>query len=144
MIRKFSPKDIDVVLKIGFESFRDENKFIKLELVDEHLKMAKELLPVADIYIYEENGEILGSVAVVDNGYILGVHVDVSRQRKGIGSMLINYCKSRYKNLNADVFVRNNKSVKFFLKNDFKIVKEKNYLDFNEQEYEMSFSKNLS
>lgn len=139
MIRKFRPDDIDAVLKMGFESFKKGNSFLKMEFVEEHHKMAKELIPYADIYIYEENGKVLGSVVIVDNGYILGVNVDISMQRRSMGTKLINYCKSKYKNLNADVFAKNSIALNFFKKNGFEIVGEKFNLELNEKEYEMKF-----
>ncbi|WP_195964425.1 GNAT family N-acetyltransferase, partial [Clostridium cuniculi] len=79
---------------------------------------------------------------VIEDGYIAGLFVKEKYQREGIGEKLIKYIKPKYNQLKLDVYSKNKNAIKFYLKNNFKIVNEKNNEDTNELEYEMIFSKN--
>ncbi|MDB8987008.1 GNAT family N-acetyltransferase, partial [Parabacteroides merdae] len=50
--------------------------------------------------------------------------VDVKFQGMGIGSKLIDYSVEKYKNLTLAVYKENQKSVEFYTRKRFKIIKE--------------------
>lgn len=84
------------------------------------------------IYVAEENGKIIGSVAIkkVDENTakLKRMYVDAQSQRKGIGQELLNkvldYCKkNRFKEIVLTTYAEMASAVKFYQKNGFDIVK---------------------
>jgi ribosomal protein S18 acetylase RimI-like enzyme len=84
------------------------------------------------IYVAEEKGKIIGSVAVkkVDGNTVKlkRMYVDVQSQRKGIGQKLMNkvldYCKiNKFKEMVLTTYAEMASAVKFYQKNGFEIVK---------------------
>lgn len=140
MIKKFNLSNLDEVMAIWLETNIETHNFIPKEYWTENFAMVKEILPSADIYIYEENNIIKGFIGIIEQTYIAGLFVRKDYQREGIGGKLINYCKSKYPHLTLDVFVKNKKAINFYHKNDFIVQQEHINEDTKELEYTMSFN----
>lgn len=140
MIKKFDLIKLDEVMFIWLDTNIDAHNFIPKEYWPENFDMVKEMLPSAEIYIYEKSNIIKGFIGIVEQIYIAGLFVRKEHQKEGIRTKLINYCKSKYPYLILDVFVKNKKAVNFYIKNDFIIQQEHINKDTKELEYTMSFS----
>lgn len=141
MIKEFKIDYLDEVMKIWLETNINTHDFIEKEYWINNFDLVKNLLPNAKVYIFQENNIIKGFIGIIEEGYIAGVFVKEEYQREGIGKKLIEYIKPKYKQLKLDVYTKNENAINFYLKNNFKIVNEKNNEDTNMFEYEMIFSK---
>lgn len=126
MIKKFNLSKLDPVMKIWIDANIDAHNFIQKEYWINNYDLVKQMLPLADIYIFEENN-------------IAGLFVKKEYQREGIGQKLIDYCKSKYLLLKLDVFIKNKNAVSFYYKNGFKVLDEHFSEEVNEIEYTMLF-----
>ena len=141
MIKEFKIENLEEVMEIWLQNNINAHDFIEKEYWINNFDLVKKLLPDAKVYIFQEDNIIKGFIGVIEDGYIAGLFVKEKYQREGIGEKLIKYIKPKYNQLKLDVYSKNKNAIKFYLKNNFKIVNEKNK-DTNELEYEMIFSKN--
>lgn len=65
----------------------------------------------------------------------------MEKQSMGIGKKLIQYCKSKYPELMLSVYVKNERAIAFYEREEFKIVKEEIDKTTNEKEYVMVWKK---
>lgn len=75
-----------------------------------------------------ENKQPVGLVICIDNLIHL-IMVDSRRHRKGLGSSLLSHCEAKlsvagYKQLRVEIFKNNKQALNFFLKNNWKVIKE--------------------
>lgn len=102
--------------------------------------MVKSLLPPSDLFSYVENDTIKGFIGITDGFYIAGLFVDEKYQSQGIGRKLLNYCKKQFSGLELDVFVENQKAIRFYEKNGFSSIGRKINSDFNREVYHMAWT----
>ncbi|MBZ0312417.1 N-acetyltransferase [Clostridium butyricum] len=140
MIKNFDLSKLDAVMKIWINTNMDAHNFIQKEYWINNYELVKQMLPIADIYIYEENNVIKAFIGVIEGNYIAGLFVKKEYQGEGIGKKLIDYCKSKYLYLKLDVFIKNKNAVNFYYKNGFKVLDEHFSEETKEFEYTMFFS----
>ena len=137
MIKEFKINDLDEVMKIWIETNIEAHNFVPKEYWINNFQVVKEMLPLAEVYIYKEENIIKGFIGVIDKSYIAGLFVKKEYQREGKGSNLLNYCKIKYEHIKLDVFVKNKKAVNFYCKNNFRILEKKVNEETKEFEYTM-------
>jgi ribosomal protein S18 acetylase RimI-like enzyme len=96
--------------------------------------MVKEMLPNSTIFIYEDNNIIQGFIGLVES-YIAGIFINANSQSKGIGKTLLDYVKENQSELSLQVYKKNVRAVKFYLREDFVFSKEQ--MDENTGEVEL-------
>lgn len=134
MIRKFKIKDLERVMEIWLESNIDAHSFIDKKYWEDNYEMVKEILPSAEIYLYEENKNILGFVGLMEN-YIAGIFVEKNFHSQGIGRKLLDCCKSLKRELTLSVYEKNQKAYSFYIREGFQVVEKK--IDENTNEIEL-------
>lgn len=117
MIRKFKPEDLDKVMNIWLTTNIQAHDFISKDYWINHFEMVQEILPTAEVYVYEE-GELKGFIGVTD-GYIAGLFVLATEQSKGIGKQLLDFVKTQYNQLILAVYEKNIRAICFYQKQDF-------------------------
>lgn len=133
-------KDLDRVMEIWLKSNIEAHDFIDKSYWINNFIMGRNLISTSEVYIYEENNEILGFVGLVDN-YIAGIFVDSNYRNKGIGKELLDYIKNLKSELSLDVYEKNKKAYNFYIKNGF-IIEEKSLDNENNQyEYKLIWNK---
>lgn len=133
-------KDLDRVMEIWLKSNIEAHYFIDKSYWINNFIMVRNLISTSEVYIYEENNEILGFVGLVDN-YIAGIFVDSNYRNKGIGKELLDYIKNLKSELSLDVYEKNKKAYNFYIKNGF-IIEEKSLDNENNQyEYKLIWNK---
>lgn len=143
MIRKFKKNDINEiedVMKIWLNCNVQAHDFIDKTYWENNYQMVKEILPQVEVYVYENENEILGFVGLTEN-YIAGIFVKRDMQSKGIGKQLLDYIKKLKNNLTLQVYEKNQRAVKFYTKENFKIQSENIDENTNEKEFLMSWIK---
>ena len=96
------------------------------------------MLPQAEIYVWEEDGQIQGFAGLYED-YIAGIFVLEQAQSKGIGGQLLNYIKGRKPYLSLKVYQKNIRAVKFYKREGFQIKKESADQETGEKEYTMEW-----
>ncbi len=142
MIRKMEEKDIPDVLQIWLETNIRAHNFIEKEYWTGNYEMVKQILPEAEVYVYEDekNGQIVGFIGM-NNQYVEGLFVKESAQSRGIGKQLLDHAKSRKTELRLGVYQKNVRAMRFYLRENFLIQAEEMDEDTNEKEYIMGWGK---
>ena len=140
MIRKLNNTDLDEVIKIWLNENIKTHFFISPEYWKSNETTVKNLLPLAEVYIYEENKKIIGFIGL-DNDYIAGIFIKSDEQSKGIGKKLLNFVKTFKTELNLNVYIKNIKAVNFYKRENFKIKKETVDSNTDEKEFFMTWKK---
>lgn len=133
MIREAKTEDIDRIMKIWLSENVKTHSFVPKSYWEEHFEMVKEMLPQAELYVYEEQNKILGFIGLMDN-YIAGIFVDSKIQSKGIGKQLLDYVKDKKESLILGVYQKNERAIKFYQRENFVIQSED--VDEDTGEYE--------
>lgn len=137
MIKKLDVSKIDDIMKIWLETNISVHDFITEDYWRENYDFVKKVLPESTVFVYEDDGEIRGFIGIIKKSYIAGLFVSNKYQHNGIGSKLIEKCKSYYPILRLDVYAKNLKAINFYKKHGFKIEQEKENHETKEIEYSM-------
>lgn len=105
MIRLFKFQDLDKIMDIWLQGNLEAHSFIDAEYWKKNFDSVKSVLPNAEVYVYEEDGEILGFIGM-DAEYIAGIFVAAGHKGQGIGHQLIETVKKK-KRLSLHVFDKN-------------------------------------
>lgn len=140
MIEELNKKDINQIMNIWLKENKSTHYYIPEEYWDNHFEDVKKEILKAKIYVYKEKEEICGFIGL-SSTYIAGIFVKKEKQSMGIGSKLIEYCKSKYPELMLKVYVKNKRAVAFYERKEFKIIEEEIDEETNEKEYVMEWKK---
>lgn len=140
IIRKFQEFDLNKVLRIWYDGNKEAHDFVPGEYLDKNISYVKRMLPKTEVYVYEEDGKVVGFVGI-DDGYIEGLFVEKEYRGCGIGTKLMAYVKELYDEFSLHVFEKNYGAVVFY-ENRGMIKKEESvHEDLGEVEYMMHYRK---
>lgn len=140
MIRKLRKTDLDEVAYIWLHTNKKAHDFIAETYWDEHFEMVEGMLGDAEIYVFEEQGQIKGLVGL-DGEYIAGIFVREKEQSLGIGKQLLDFVKSLKGQLKLNVYQKNERAIKFYTREQFEIQDEQTDEATGEAEYLMLWKK---
>ena len=140
MIEQLNEKDINQIMDIWLKENKRTHNYISEEYWESNFEGVKKEILKAEIYVYKEKDEICGFIGLFRT-YIAGIFVKKEKQSMGIGSKLIEYCKSKYSELMLKVYVKNKRAVAFYERKEFKVIKEEIDEETNEKEYVMAWEK---
>lgn len=140
MVRKAKKDDIDRIAQIWYEANVKSHYFIPKEYWAGQFDAVKEMLPLSELYVYEEKGEVTGFIGL-DGDYIAGIFVSIDAQSKGIGTQLLNYVKALKTELSLNVYQKNERAVRFYVREAFVIQSEGTDELTGEKEYLMIWRK---
>lgn len=138
MIREFQLADIDRVAGLWLAANLQAHTFIAPEYWKGNQDMVKKLLPQAEVYVYEKNGEILG-FAGVNGEYVEGIFVSEEKQSQGIGKSLLDFLKAKKTELRLNVYQRNTRAIHFYEREGFEIQCESLDEATGERDYTMAW-----
>lgn len=124
----------------GCIRIKKAHDFIAETYWDEHFEMVKGMLGDAEIYVFEEQGQIKGFVGL-DGEYIAGIFVREKEQSLGIGKQLLDFVKSLKGQLKLNVYQKNERAIKFYTREQFEIQDEQTDEATGEAEYLMLWKK---
>lgn len=136
MIREFQNTDISSVADIWLDTNRKAHDFIPASYWLRQFDMVKEMLPQAEVYVYEKNHKIQGFVGL-DGEWIEGIFVRDKMQSQGIGKSLLDFIKDRKENLRLNVYQKNTRAIRFYQREGFEIQGEGLDEATGEQDYVM-------
>lgn len=142
MIRIFGENDLTAVMQIWLDTNIETHRFIQKEYWISNYSAVKEMLPQAEVYVYEDAAthQIAGFIGLTNN-YIEGIFVKKAAQSRGIGKQLLNYVKEMKPVLSLSVYQKNGKAVSFYLREQFIIQSENMDNDTNEKEFIMKWKR---
>lgn len=123
MIRKLEKKDIDTVIRIWFEENKKVHNFIPESYWLGKIDEVKDILPQAEVYVYESGGEIKGFIGLVES-YIAGIFISSEWHFKGIGKKLLYHVKDKKQHLSLNVYIKNFRAINFYKRENFKAISE--------------------
>lgn len=138
MIRKLQKVDINRVADIWLKTNLKAHYFIPEQYWTNNYEVVKEILPQADVYVYEDDKIIQGFVGINDE-YIEGIFVSDEMQSRGIGKMLLDYIKDKKDRLQLKVYQKNVRAMSFYQREGFTIQSESMDEFTREKEYVMNW-----
>lgn len=137
MIRKFEERDLETVMELWLAGNLQAHSFIPERYWKDSRELVKVLLPGASLYVYtEETGRPDGFIGL-SGDYIEGIFVREGKRSCGIGAALLDFAKEGHGVLTLRVYQKNERAVKFYLRNGFRIRREELDEGTGEKEYEM-------
>ena len=96
------------------------------------------MLLQAEVYVYENNGEIQGFIGL--NGeYVEGIFVCDRLQSQGIGKLLLDFVKESRTELSLHVYQKNIRVIRFYQREGFEIQNEGMDEATGEKDYVMAW-----
>lgn len=137
---KITEKELDRIIDIWLASNIEAHPFVDQAYWKSHQEEVREALPHSDLSYYEIDGEIVGFIGIVD-GYIAGIFVDSQYRGKRIGKQLLDDAKAKNNHLELSVYKENKAVIHFYLREEFKIVKEEFDEETNQRDCLMEWEK---
>ena len=138
MIREMQKGDIDRVADIWLEANRKAHYFIPVQYWKNHFEFVKEMMPQAEVYVYENGNKIQGFIGL-SGEYVEGIFVSDEMQSHGIGKLLLNYVKNRKPELSLNVYQKNTRAISFYQREGFEIQGQGLDQATGEKEYRMKW-----
>ena len=102
--------------------------------------MVEGMLGDAEIYVFEEQGQIKGFVGL-DGEYIAGIFVREKEQSLGIGKQHFGFRKKSERTIEVECLSKNERAIKFYTREQFEIQDEQTDEATGEAEYLMLWKK---
>ena len=134
MIRALQAADLAGVAEIWLNTNLTAHDFVPAQYWRDHFEEVTQALPLAEVYVYEEQGEIQGFIGL-SGSYIAGIFVRGQTQSRGIGGQLLRYAKARKKRLELRVYQKNARAIAFYRREQFQIEGEGLDGETGEKEY---------
>ena len=138
MIRKLQKADINRVADIWLKTNLKAHFFIPEQYWISNYEFVKEMLPQAEVYVYEDDKMIQGFIGINDE-YIEGIFVSDEMQSRGIGKILLDYIKDKKDRLQLKVYQKNVRAMSFYQREGFTIQSESMDKFTGEKEYVMNW-----
>lgn len=138
MIRKLQKVDINRVADIWLKTNLKTHYFISEQYWTNNYEVVKEMLPQAEVYVYEDDKIIQGFIGINDE-YIEGIFVSDEMQSRGIGKILLDYIKDKKDRLQLKVYQKNVRAMSFYQREGFTIQSESMDEFTREKEYVMNW-----
>lgn len=136
MIRELRKADINSVADIWLVANLKAHAFIPASYWESNFALVKEMLPQAEVYVYETETGIQGFLGL--NGeYIEGIFVSEAAQSRGIGKCLLDCAKDRTPALRLNVYQKNVRAIRFYRREGFQIWRSGLDAATGEPDYEM-------
>ena len=142
MIRPFRENDLFAVMQIWLDANIKAHSFIQKDYWADNYAMVKDILPKAEIYVYEDSdtNQIDGFIGLTEN-YIEGIFVREDMRSRGIGKQLLDYVKEIKSSMRLSVYQKNTRAIAFYQREQFVIRSESIDDSTNEKEFLMTWSK---
>ena len=138
MIRELQKADINQVADLWLDANLKAHYFIPARYWKSNFESVKEMLPQAEVYVYENEQKIQGFIGL-RGGYIEGIFVSGEVRSRGIGKLLLDHIKNRKSNLSLKVYQKNIRAISFYQREGFEIQCEDQDCLTGEKEYVMKW-----
>lgn len=124
-IREINIKDLDEVAKIWLHTNISAHSFIDESYWRDNFEAVRDMFMLVEVYVCEDEAidEICGFIGVNDE-HIEGIFVRCDMQSKGIGHKLLECVKSMKDKLTLNVYLKNERAIRFYEKEGFVALEE--------------------
>lgn len=136
MIRTFQKTDLPQTAELWLNANLEAHSFIPASYWTDHLEEVKEAFLHSELYVWEENGQLLGFIGL-SGSYIAGLFVHRHARSRGIGRKLLDAAKEQKNCLHLQVYEKNAAAIKFYQREHFQIQSRQTDPDTQETEYLM-------
>jgi ribosomal protein S18 acetylase RimI-like enzyme len=140
MIRDFRPEDIDNVMCLWLDTNILSHDFIDSGYWRANFEAVKIMIPKATVFVYERDGDIRAFIGLMES-FIAGIFVSNDFQSKGIGKLLLDHAKEKHGELYLNVYKKNSRAIRFYLREGFIISTEQPDENTGETELIMKWKK---
>ncbi|HWB41670.1 MAG TPA: GNAT family N-acetyltransferase [Gemmatimonadales bacterium] len=122
MIREYDPRDRDALLGVWAQSAAVAHPFWTSAMFEQERRdIAEQFLPVAETYVFERAGEVVGFISLLGTE-VGGIFVTPRYHGQGIGRALMDWARGSRDHLELDVFEANSIGRAFYAAYGFGIV----------------------
>ena len=136
MIRRLQKADVDRVMDLWLDTNLKAHNFVHAAYWRSNFEPVKEILPQAEVYVYEVAEEIQGFVGL-SGEYIEGIFAADEMQSQGIGKRLLDHMKAIKDTLHLSVYQKNTRAIRFYQREGVVIQYEGLDESTGEKEYAM-------
>ncbi len=141
MIRKAKNSDHQKLADLWLKTSLDAHDFINSDYWRNMQKsVLRDYFPNSETYVFEDKHQLKGFISLMENNYIGALFVAPQYQRQKIGKKLLTYIRRHRSHLNLNVFTKNTNAIRFYQREDFKIVNEQKEESTGEKELQMSWA----
>lgn len=138
MIRRAHLADLPSVLDIWLQTNLEVHSFISPHYWQNNVDYMKQVLPQAEVFVYEDKNKIMGFVGL-EKDYIAGIFVSKKFRSQGIGKQILDFLKSTHPTLSLSVYAKNQKAIRFYQRESFRIIDEGMDKENQEAEFRMQW-----
>jgi putative acetyltransferase len=125
MIRQYRATDCEALLQVWTRASAVAHPFLDDAFLEQERRNIPEVyLPVADTWVWEADGRVVGFVSLLGNE-VGALFVDPDLHRSGIGGALIERARELRGELEVEVFERNRMGRAFYEKAGFELMHRK-------------------
>ncbi|MCR4605882.1 MAG: GNAT family N-acetyltransferase [Eubacterium sp.] len=117
-VRKYASKDLDELMEIWLIGNIKEQSFIPKKYWNKNFTEIKRIVELSDVFVYEQHGKIYGFISSMEEE-LVGIYVAEGARSLGIGKLLMDKMKDKMGILEASVYTKNKRAMKFFEKEEF-------------------------
>lgn len=142
MIRLYAREDLDDLLETWYTASRMAHPFLPDEFFDvERHNMTDIYLPMADTYVCEDEGRVVGFIALIKNEVgALFVHPEF--HGRGYGRALMDHARRMRGDLEVEVFKENRIGREFYRRYGFTFHEEHVHEETGETLYHLVYTEN--
>ncbi len=123
MIRKYNAEDLAELLDVWYDASQIGHPFLSRDFLDQERRtVIQEYLPNAETWVFEEEGQVVGFIALIGNE-VGGIFVTPRRHGQGIGRALMDHARASRNHLDVEVFEANEIGRAFYHPYGFKVIR---------------------
>ncbi|MEE8488904.1 MAG: GNAT family N-acetyltransferase [Acidimicrobiia bacterium] len=123
MIRKYNAEDLAELLDVWYDASQIGHPFLSRDFLDQERRtVIQEYLPNAETWVFEEEGQVVGFIALIGNE-VGGIFVTPRRHGQGIGRALMDHARASRNHLDVEVFEANEIGRAFYHAYGFKVIR---------------------
>ena len=122
VIRKYNADDLAGLLDVWYDASKVAHPFLTRDFLErERRNVIQEHLPIAETWVFEEEGRVVGFIALIGNE-VGGIFVTPERHGQGIGRALTDHATASRSHLDVEVFEANESGRGFYDAYGFEVV----------------------